>query len=386
MLIRADKNKFIKIFNPETGFYARTSELKADAFTDQKKAQEMSEQLAFYTMETAEKMLGTGHDPFMADYPELLDIGIMGTCKHAQTGLCAKSGVQCYQGGAGKKYPNMPLRDFVNIMDQISGRTFQVALGGRGDVNKHEEFEGILRCCRSYGVIPNYTTSGLDLTDEEAALTAELCGAVAVSWYDRSPEGYTYAAINKFIEHGVKTNIHFVLGNNSIDEAIERLANNDFPEGINAVVFLLHKPVGLGQAKNVLDINDPKVAQFFQLVEDGEHNFKIGFDSCTMCGILNKTTKINLDTADTCEGARYSAYITSDSLMLPCSFDNQDLFYAVDLKEHTIEEAWYSEPFETFRNKMRFSCSGCAKKELCKGGCPLQRSIVLCDAPEKDLR
>lgn len=78
MLIRADKNKFIKVFNPETGFYARTSELKADAFTDQKKAQEMSEQLAFHTMETAEKMLGTGHDPFMADYPELLDIGVMG--------------------------------------------------------------------------------------------------------------------------------------------------------------------------------------------------------------------------------------------------------------------------------------------------------------------
>lgn len=197
---------------------------------------------------------------------------------------------------------------------------------------------------------------------------------------------YTYAAINKFIEHGVKTNIHFVLGNNSIDEAIERLTNNDFPEGINAVVFLLHKPVGLGQQKNVLDINDPKVTQFFKLIEDGEHNFKIGFDSCTMCGILNKTTKINLDTADTCEGARYSAYITSDSLMLPCSFDNQDLFYAVDLKKHTVEEAWYSDLFETFRNKMRFSCSGCSKKELCKGGCPLQRSIVLCDAPEKDLR
>lgn len=79
----------------------------------------------------------------------------------------------------------MPLIDFAKIMDQISGRTFQVALGGRGDVNKHEEFEAILACCHSYSVVPNYTTSGLDLTDEEAELTKKYCGAVAVSHYCR---------------------------------------------------------------------------------------------------------------------------------------------------------------------------------------------------------
>ena len=53
------------------------------------------------------------------------------------------------------------------------------------------------------------------------------------------------------LDAGIKTNIHYVLGNNSIDEAIERLKNNDFSKGINAIIFLLHKPVGLGQENNV---------------------------------------------------------------------------------------------------------------------------------------
>lgn len=56
---------------------------------------------------------------------------------------------------------------------------------------------------------------------------------------------------------GGKTNIHYVLGYNSIDEAIERLRTNDFPLGINAVIFLLHKPVGQGSKKNVLKVGIP---------------------------------------------------------------------------------------------------------------------------------
>ena len=88
-------------------------------------------------------------------------------------------------------------------------------------------------------------------TDEIVALCKELCGAVAISWYRQK---HTYRAIQMLLDAGIKTNIHYVLGNNSIDEAIERLKNNDFPKGVNAIIFLLHKPVGLGQESNVLNM------------------------------------------------------------------------------------------------------------------------------------
>lgn len=32
----------------------------------------------------------TGKDPFMASYPHLIDVGIMGHCIHGKSGLCTK--------------------------------------------------------------------------------------------------------------------------------------------------------------------------------------------------------------------------------------------------------------------------------------------------------
>ena len=70
---------------------------------------------------------------------------------------------------------------------------------------------------------------------------------------------------------------------------------------------------------------------------------------------------------------------------LPCSFDNQDQKYAVQLSDNvTIEDSWNSNEFNKFRNSLRNSCPNCPKRELCMGGCPLQNSIVLCDSKDRN--
>ena len=123
----------------------------------------------------------------------------------------------------------MTVDDFRWIAEQCNGR---------GDPDQHEHFEDLLRISRENNLVPNFTTSGNGMTPELAALCRKYCGAVAVSWY-RSE--YTLNAIQILLDAGVKTNIHYVLGKNSIDEAFDRLARNDFPARINAVIFLLHK-------------------------------------------------------------------------------------------------------------------------------------------------
>ena len=195
----------------------------------------------------------TGVDPFMASYPHLIDVGIMGHCIHGKTGLCAKAGIGCYQSGLLVEKPNMSVEDFRWIAEQSKGKCNQFALGGRGDPDQHEHFEEILKICRENILVPNFTTSGYGMTPEIAKICKRYCGAVAVSWY-RSE--YTLKAIQMLLEAGVKTNIHYVLGQNSIDEAIDRLKRNDFPNGINAVIFLLHKPAGQGTKANVLSFDD----------------------------------------------------------------------------------------------------------------------------------
>ena len=316
----------------------------------------------------------TGIDPFMASFPHLIDVGIMGHCVHGKTGLCAKAGIQCYQSGLFKSESNMSLENFERIAKESSGLVNQFALGGRGDPDQHENFKEILEISRKFDIVPNFTTSGFGLTDELIDLCKEFCGAVAVSWY-RSE--YTLSAINRLIDAGVRTNIHYVLGNNSIDEAISHLENDDFPERINAVIFLLHKPVGQGMENNVLKFSDPKVQTFFKLLEK-LHKFKVGLDSCSVPGVINFCTEIMPESLDTCEGGRFSCYISPDMKMTPCSFDQEKRFY-VDLKNSSIKDAWNSEKFEEFRNRMRNSCTACEKRALCFGGCPLMPEVVLCN-------
>ena len=145
----------------------------------------------------------TGEDPFMASYPHLLDVGIMGHCIHGKAGLCSKAGIGCYQNGMHIERANMTLTDFQSIAEQSKHRCHQIALGGRGDPDQHEHFEEILRICRKNHLVPNFTTSGLGMTSHIVKLCNRYCGAVAVSWYRSA---YTEHAITLLLAAGVKTN------------------------------------------------------------------------------------------------------------------------------------------------------------------------------------
>lgn len=348
--LRDDKFNFAYSFDLDSGFYYRTG---------------------IYD----EKGLDTGKDPFMASYPHLLDVGIMGHCEHGKSGLCVKAGIGCYQNGLNISQANMTLKDFKKIAAESKGKLFQIALGGRGDPELHENFADILRCCRENDIVPNMTTSGFGLTAEKADLMKKYCGAVAVSWY-RSE--YTLKAIELLLSKGIKTNIHYVLGKNSLKEAYKLLTERKFPPGVNRIIFLLHKPVGLGKSENVLQASDPEVKAFFNLFNDEQYCNMAGFDSCCVPGLINFSPNIHVDSIDTCEGARYSAYITPDMKMTPCSFDQELKFYC-DLDKYTIQEAWESLQFERFRTILGTSCPTCSKKSHCLGGCPIKKEIVLCD-------
>ncbi len=352
MRFRAERD-FFSCFNSETGAYFRSGILVDGR--------------------------DTGRDPFQSSFPELIDVGIMGHCKHGKSGPCLKAGIECYQDGLHADNPNMTLSNFRSIASQCQGKTYQFALGGCGDPDQHEQFEQLLQICRECDIVPNFTTSGLGMTPRIAQICKTYCGAVAVSWY-RSP--YTVNAVRMLVDAGVKTNIHYVLNTDTVDEALFRLRNESFPEGINAVVFLLHKPVGLGTKEKMITRDDARFQELIRFVEDEDPYCRIGFDSCTVPALIQQPGKVDLDSVDTCEGARWSAYISADMKMMPCSFDNQKLRWAVDLKTHTIQEAWDSDTFEDFRNHFRQACPRCEKRALCMGGCPICPEIVLC--PERE--
>ena len=311
----------------------------------------------------------------MASFPHLLDVGIMGHCEHGLCGKCEQAGIQCYQNGGNLERPNMSFADFKTIADQCSGKVHQFALGGRGDPDMHEHFQKILEYSRNKDIVPNMTTSGYGLTKENAKIIAQYCGAAAVSWYRND---YTYRAIEMLVDAGATVNVHYVLSNDSIDEAIEILQAGKLPAGVSRMIFLLFKPVGHGDYANVIPAGDKRIETLFALFDDPEVTKIVGYDSCCVPALVNYNKEIDPQSYDTCEGARFSAYVSSEMWLTPCSFDQQGK-YAFNLRNATIAGAWESAEFEQFRNELRNACPDCGHKEICFGGCPITPEIVLCE-------
>lgn len=314
-------------------------------------------ELMFNTRTGLEILQGiNGHeDPFMLELPSLLDIGIMGSCEHK----CSF----CYQGHTNR--PNMKFGHFTSIIDQVKHHTNQVALGGRGDPNKHPHFKQIVEYCRKNNVIPNYTTSGINLTDDEIKIS-KLCGAVAISDYERL---FTYKALQKFIDAGIKTNIHQIFMKNTYFKCF-RIIQGHIPgywkfnwKKLNAIIFLLFKPQGAGRTVSYLTPTDEQIKHVSQYIFKPKSKFKIGMDSCLINHVLKYAdpTPIQRMSIDTCEGARMSGYITPDMKFKPCSFANKNT--EVDLLETSIEKAWQqSKPFEKFRQVLYNNPNTCPIK------------------------
>lgn len=251
------------------------------------------------------------------------------------------------------------------IIKQCKGRVFQIALGGAGDPNKHEFFADILRITSENRIVPNYTTSGYNLTDREIELTKEYCGAVAVSYYSKLSEDKnednpsTIEAIERFVEAGCTTNVHYVLSKKNILEAIYRVKNGVFPKGINAVVFLLYKPIGLASKEHAIDYGNPDYLELLRLVTVTGNNWNYGFDTCQSPALYKFASNVATESIEFCEAARFSMYINSRCVAFPCSFGIENNAFSVDLKQYTLQEAWDSECFSMFRKQQTEMCANC---------------------------
>ncbi|MDD5131294.1 MAG: radical SAM protein [bacterium] len=337
LLKRYDKERYTVIFNQNTGFFARVEDEN--------------------TVEPVYSVHG----------PELLDISI--------TNYCERSCSFCYRASSinGKE---MSLADYEYILKQARDcGALQVALGG-GNPNQHSSFERILEVTREkYNIVPSYTTNGDGLSDRILAASRMHCGAVAISFYE--PETLFYSNLNKLIDAGIKTNVHFVLSASTLDSAIEFLSRGiQKVSGVNALIFLLFKPAGKGSHSNILRMSSD-AELFFSLISTSK--IKIGFDSCCVPGIVSQL-KYNPISVEACEAGRFSAFISEKMMFYPCSFMEREVT-GIDLRSVSILDAWQNASvFRDMRSKIIYEkCKACLHFSVCKGGCSVFNEINLCD-------
>lgn len=105
-------------------------------------------------------------------------------------------------------------------------KPFQIALGSTGEPTIHPDFIRFLKVVYESGVVPNYTTNGVILSESEELLkaTGDYCGAVAVSLGNKEVRHRAYRAIDRLLSLGdnIKTTIHHLIENKEdVDEFIK---------------------------------------------------------------------------------------------------------------------------------------------------------------------
>jgi radical SAM protein with 4Fe4S-binding SPASM domain len=313
-------------------------------------------------------------DPVLAPWPELADISI--------SNHCSKNCNFCYRD-SNPDNSFISIADYESTLDSLTsphwGSVFQVALGG-GEPLEHPEFLEIIQRTWDRGIVANFTTNGLGVTKTLAAGLAEKVGAVAISV--SNIEELHADRVKILTDAGIKTNLHFILDSNSIDQATELLEGrfNHLLDDVNAVIFLTFKPKGRGTESRCLK-SGTSLDRFVARIDSNSCSAHIGFDACFV-PILMRRTEVDVDYVDSCECAFFSVYIDEQMNVKPCSFatGNRDSF---NLRQYSMEEIWTQRLSDYRKRLLDHSCGeDCEHSPSCHGKCAYFDSLAFCYQPE----
>ncbi len=169
--------------------------------------------------------------------PEIEDVAINSKCL-AACSYCYTSALK-----TGK--------NFDNIVDKahkvwgslvIEERPFQIAIGGAGESTMHPDWIEFVKEVNNLGIMPNYTTNGMHLSDEILDVTENVCGGVAVSWHPHIEKVF-HGAMDKLSKIRTKLNVHLIVGDNGSLEDTQKIYDK-YCGVVDYFVILPYMPVG----------------------------------------------------------------------------------------------------------------------------------------------
>lgn len=298
--------------------------------------------------------------------PDIADIEVVaGKCPKINGRNCAF----CYKNNGGDEAFCMKLAEFKELVDFMPRNLCQIAFGITGYYT-NPEFLAMMEYAKSRGIVPNYTTNGVDLDNDAVARTIETCGRVAVSCYEGAKD-VCYGTVKRFgdaakaVGREFPCNIHVVLSKDTFPHVMSVLedARDGKIPNLGAVVVLRMKPVG--RAK-VLDCVIPK--DMYRRITDFclGAGVRFGFDSCgakPVADILAETGRTDLlGCVETCESSRFSSYFNWKREYWNCSFceNNAGIMKAVDpFSFGDFQSFWNSRELDAVRFPPSRACASC---------------------------
>lgn len=205
-------------------------------------APEHNYKAVFYNGKTLRLQLDPSKPITELVYPEFYDVAINSKC----FGACSYCYVEATHMG----------HNYKNVLEKIDGyfgtmnenqRPFQVAIGGAGEPTLHPEFKEVLKAFAELGILPNYTTNAMHLSDEVVDATVKYSGGVAITCHPH---------LEKHWRRGVETlagltrlNLHVIIGDrDSVDKFFD--IYEEYKDVVEYFVLLPYQAVGFAKEIN----------------------------------------------------------------------------------------------------------------------------------------
>lgn len=296
-------------------------------------------------------------DPEMCEIgPEILDMEI-------SVNGCPNACPFCYKSNQNSEPTNMSFETCKAIIDKMPPTLTQIAFGITG-VQTNPDFLRMMKYAREKGIIPNFTLSGIDLTEGLADEIAKVIGGCAVSAY-QTDKDMCYDTVKMFTDRGIEqTNIHLMTSKETLPFVYEVLSDrltDPRLAGMKAIIFLGVKPKGRA-AGRYTPISQDEFDSILQYCWD--HKIAIGFDSCTApkyedsikhSGLSEEEKKAHIQHSESCESSLFSLYINVHGEVWPCSFtENEPGQEPIDViaADDFVRDVWYNPALVKFRNRL----------------------------------
>lgn len=172
--------------------------------------------------------------------PELEDVAINSKC-FAACSYCYTSALK-----TGSNFSNI-IEKANNVWGKldIKDRPFQIAIGGAGESTIHPDWVEFVTEVDNLGIMPNYTTNGMHLSENILKATEDVCGGVAVSWHPHIEKVF-YTAMDKLKHLNTKLNVHVILGEKGSLNQLQSIYNKYYND-VDYLVVLPYMAVGRGK-------------------------------------------------------------------------------------------------------------------------------------------
>lgn len=303
--------------------------------------------------------------------PEILDLEI-------SSGKCSGNCKFCYKsnGSMNQSTYNLTFEQFKIIFDKIPDSLTQIAFG-ICDIDTNPDFFKMMKYSRENGIVPNYTCNGLYMSDTHIKDTIEYCGAIAVSIVN---EKESLKTIKRLVKNGMKyVNVHYMLSEETFQNAFKLIDILKDMDGINAIVFLQYKPKGRNKESFKVISSIDKYKQLTSYCD--KCNISFGFDSCS-CPSWFKVIEYDMEKrkqsilCDPCESGLFSSYINCYGEFYPCSFTESEQYWKTGIDvlncNDFIKDVWYNPRVIDWRMTLLNSSTNCkcSMKSICRS-CPV---------------